>query len=71
MVKNRLMTFAFRQKLNLNYQGKSLTELEKKVSKNFLVSIYGQYNLSDSLEFSRFENDLNLELEENCDVPNK
>ncbi|MGJ8737735.1 hypothetical protein [Zobellia laminariae] len=51
--------------------GQVVDRIRKKSIEKYLVSIYGQYNLSDSLDFSRFENDLKLELEENCDVPNK
>ncbi|MDO6819490.1 hypothetical protein [Zobellia sp. 1_MG-2023] len=58
-------------KIEPKLSGQVVDRIRKKSIEKYLVSIYGQYNLSDSLDFSRFENDLNLELEENCDVPNK
>ncbi|WP_276166075.1 hypothetical protein [Zobellia alginiliquefaciens] len=51
--------------------GQIVDRIRKNSIEKYLISIYGQYNLSDSLDFSRFENDLKIELEENCDVPNK
>ncbi|MBT2161473.1 hypothetical protein D9V96_015025 [Zobellia laminariae] len=58
-------------KIEPKLSGQVVDRIRKKSIEKYLVSIYGQYNLSDSLDFSRFENDLKLELEENCDVPNK
>ncbi|MDO6808921.1 hypothetical protein Q4603_09875 [Zobellia galactanivorans] len=51
--------------------GQVVNRIRKKSFEKYLVSIYAQYNLNDSLDFKRFEDDLRSELEKNCDVPNK
>ena len=45
-----------------------LNTIRKNSIRKYLVSIYGQYNLKDSLEFKKFKDDLKLELMENCDI---
>ncbi|GGG46906.1 hypothetical protein [Bizionia arctica] len=54
-----------------NLSQQILSSITKKSIQKYLVSIYGQYNLKDSLEFKKFNHDLKLELMENCDLQYK
>ncbi|OBX22985.1 MULTISPECIES: hypothetical protein [Bizionia] len=42
--------------------------IRDKSVKKYLVSIYGQYNLKDQVEFKKFKNDLKSELMKQCDI---